>query len=230
MDIAPINEDDGSLTERAYQAISGAITRLELKPGEMLTQDRLAKWLSISRTPVREALRRLEQDGVIQHVSGRGLIVAELTVQDVEELLELLQVLDTHAALLAARRRDGEQATALVAIANTLLDAAEQRDLERWSIRDKPYHETLLNATQNMRLKYSVLNVRKRLQRITYNVAVDPEFLMLGTHEHVAIARAIAAGDERAASEAMRLHLESVAGRAMLLVRNYLVPIRGERF
>ena len=230
MDIAPINEDDGSLTERAYQMISGAITRLELKPGEMLTQDRLAKWLSISRTPVREALRRLEQDGVIQHVPGRGLIVAELTVQDVEELLELLQLLDTHAALLAARRRDNEQATALVAIAATLLDAAEQRDLELWSLRDKPYHETLLNATQNMRLKYSVLNVRKRLQRITYNVAVDPEFLMLGTQEHIAIAQAIAACDERAAAEAMRLHLESVAGRAMLLVRNYLVPIRGERF
>ena len=76
------NEDVASFTEKAYQAILGAIARLELKPGETLTQDRLAKWLAISRTPVREALRRLEQDGLIANVPGRGLIVTELTIKD----------------------------------------------------------------------------------------------------------------------------------------------------
>ena len=69
------NDDVASLTERAYQAISSAIANLEFKPGEALKQDHLARWLSISRTPVREALRRLEQDGIIQTVPGRGLVV-----------------------------------------------------------------------------------------------------------------------------------------------------------
>src|SRR5215212_3975578 len=108
-------EDFASLTERAYQAISLAIARLELKPGESLTQDRLAKWLSISRTPVREALRRLEQDGIIQTAPGRGLIVTELTIKDVEDLLEMLGLLDTQAAYLAAQRRTQAQAERLVA-------------------------------------------------------------------------------------------------------------------
>lgn len=230
MDVAQLKEDDVSLTERAYHAISAAITRLELKPGETLTQDRLAKWLAISRTPVREALRMLEQDGLIQQVPARGLIVTELTVRDVEELLEMLQLLDSHAALLAAQRRNSEQGRELVTISMSLLDAAERRDLELWSERDKPYHRLLLAAAGNGRLEHSVLQTRKRLQRITYNVAVDHDFLLAGTHEHIVVAQAIAAGDAHAAAEAMRLHLAAVAERAMHLVRNYLVPIRGERF
>src|SRR5919205_2069470 len=125
-----IRDDVASLTEKAYQAISTAIARLELKPGESLTQDRLARWLSISRTPVREALRRLEQDGIIHTAPGRGLIVAELTIKDAEDLLELLALLDTHAAYLAAQRRTKEHADRLVAIASDLLVAAERNDIE----------------------------------------------------------------------------------------------------
>src|SRR5262245_56488697 len=98
------NDDVASLTERAYQAISSAIANLEFKPGEALKQDHLARWLSISRTPVREALRRLEQDGIIQTVPGRGLVVTELTIKDVEDMLEMLQLMDAHAAYLAAQQ------------------------------------------------------------------------------------------------------------------------------
>src|SRR5258706_12925806 len=103
------NDDVASLTERAYQAISAAIATMELKPGEALKQDHLARWLSISRTPVREALRRLEQDGIIQTVPGRGLVVTELTIKDVGDMLEMLRLLDGHAAYLAAKRRTPEQ-------------------------------------------------------------------------------------------------------------------------
>src|SRR5436190_4657286 len=117
-------DDVESLTEKAYQAISSAIARLELKPGESLTQDRLARWLSISRTPVREALRRLEQDGIIQTQPGRGLVVTELTLKDVEDMLEMLRLMDAHAAYLAARRRTSEQADLLAQMARALLAAA----------------------------------------------------------------------------------------------------------
>src|SRR3954447_8927469 len=106
----PPRDDVASLTEKAYQAISGAIASLELKPGEALTQDRLAKWLSISRTLVREALRRLEQEGIIQTIPGRGVVVTELTIKDVEDMLDVLRALDSHAAFLAAQRRSREQA------------------------------------------------------------------------------------------------------------------------
>ena len=130
----PPHDDVASLTEKAYRAISGAIARLELKPGEALTQDRLAKWLSISRTPVREALRRLEQDRIIHTAPGRGLVVSELTIKDAEDLLEMLALLDTHAAYLAAQRRSPAQADQLVEISQMLLVAAERNDLAAWEV------------------------------------------------------------------------------------------------
>ena len=224
------NGDVASLTEKAYQAISGAIARLELKPGETLTQDRLAKWLGISRTPVREALRRLEQDGLIQNVPGRGLIVTELTIKDVEDLLELLRILDTQAAYLAAQRRTPEQAEELAAIAEALLVAAEDHDVEAWSRIDKPYHDLLLAATGNHFLRRAIEEVRRRLQRITYQVAIQPEHLLSGTREHVALAQAISDSDAHAAADTMRQHLQRVAAEAMELVRTYIVPVRGARF
>jgi DNA-binding GntR family transcriptional regulator len=224
------NGDVASFTEKAYQAILGAIARLELKPGETLTQDRLAKWLAISRTPVREALRRLEQDGLIQNVPGRGLIVTELTIKDVEDLLELLCILDTQAAYLAAQRRTPEQAEELAAIAQALLLAAEQHDVEAWSRIDKPYHDLLLEAAGNHFLRRSIEDVRRRLQRITYHVAIQPEHMLSGTREHVALAQAISESNAQAAADIMRQHLQTVATQAMQLVRTYIVPVRGARF
>ena len=223
-------DDVASLTEKAYQAISGAIARLELKPGESLTQDRLARWLSISRTPVREALRRLEQDGIIQTAPGRGLVVTELTIKDAEDLLEMLAVLDTHAAYLAAQRRSQEQAERLVEIGQMLFAAAERNDLDSWQEIDHPYHETLLDASGNLFLRRSIEDVRRRLQRLTYHLAIQPEHLIAGTRDHVALAQAISDRKAELAAEIMRQHLDTMHTMAMRLIRTHIVPVRGERF
>jgi len=226
----PPHDDVASLTEKAYRAISGALARLELKPGEALTQDRLAKWLSISRTPVREALRRLEQDRIIHTAPGRGLVVSELTIKDAEDLLEMLALLDTHAAYLAAQRRSPAQADQLVEISQMLLVAAERNDLAAWEEIDHPYHETLLDASGNLFLRRSIEDIRRRLQRLTYHLAIQPEHLIAGTHEHVAVAQAISERKAELAAEIMRQHLETMHTMAMRLIRTHIVPVRGERF
>ena len=223
-------DDVASLTEKAYQAISSAIARLELKPGESLTQDRLARWLSISRTPVREALRRLEQDGIIQTAPGRGLIVAELTIKDAEDLLDMLALLDTRAAFLAAQRRTPEQAERLVAIARELQGAADRYDIEAWDRIDQPFHETLLDASDNQFLRRSIEDVRRRLQRITYHLARQPEHLQSGTRDHVLLAQAIFQGDQAGAADIQRQHLDTLRAMALKLIRTHIIPVRGERF
>jgi DNA-binding GntR family transcriptional regulator len=223
-------DDVASLTERAYQAIARAIANLELKPGESLTQDRLARWLSISRTPVREALRRLEQEGIIQSVQGRGLIVTELTIKDVEDMLEMLRLMDGQAAYLAAQRRTEAQAARLMEISRALLDAAERHDVESWSITDKPYHEIMLEASGNQLLRQMIQDVRRRLHRITINSATRPERLLACTHEHLAVAEAVAQGDAEAAQRLMAQHIDAMSRSTMQLIHSYIVPIRGERF
>ena len=224
------NDDVASLTERAYQAISSAIANLEFKPGEALKQDHLARWLSISRTPVREALRRLEQDGIIQTVPGRGLVVTELTIKDVEDMLEMLRLMDAHAAELAAQRRTQEQADRLAAVARELLIKAERHDVEGWSIADKPYHEIILAASGNALLRQMIQDVRRRLHRITINSGTRPERLLACTHEHLEVADAIVRGDAAAAASLMRKHIDAMSASAMALIRTYIVPVRGERF
>lgn len=225
------NEDGfASLTEKAYQAISGAIANLELKPGEPLTQDRLAKWLQISRTPVREALRLLEQDGIIQNVPGRGLVVAEFTVKDVEDMLEMLRLLDGQAAYLAAQRRSADAARRMVEIAHALLGPAEQGDTKAWSLADKPYHELMLDAAGNRLLRQSILDIRRRLHRITISSSTRPSRLLVCTHEHIAIAEAIMSGDAGAAASCMQQHIDAMRESTMELINGYLVPSRGARF
>jgi DNA-binding GntR family transcriptional regulator len=224
------NDDVASLTERAYQAISSAIANLEFKPGEALKQDHLARWLSISRTPVREALRRLEQDGIIQTVPGRGLVVTELTVKDVEDMLEMLRLMDAHAAELAAQRRTQEQADRLAAVAHELLLRAERHDVEGWSIADKPYHEIILAASGNALLRQMIQDVRRRLHRITINSGTRPDRLLACTCEHLEVADAIVRGDSEAAAALMRKHIDKMSESAMALIRTYIVPVRGERF
>ena len=227
----PMQQDDvASLTELAYRRISTAIANLELKPGEALTQDRLARWLSISRTPVREALRRLEQERIIQTVAGRGLVVTELTVKDVEDMLEMLRLMDPHAAFLAAQRRSPAQAQQLRDVTRKLLDSAEAFDVEGWSIADKPYHEIMLEASGNKLLRQSIQDVRRRLHRISINSVTRPERLLECTHEHAAVADAVVAGDAMRAQTLMRRHLEAMSSSVMALVRNYIVPIHGSRF
>jgi DNA-binding GntR family transcriptional regulator len=224
------SDDVASLTEKAYQAISSAIANLQFKPGEALRQDHLARWLSISRTPVREALRRLEQDGIIQTIAGRGLVVTELTIKDVEDMLEMLRLLDGHAAYLAAQRRSAEQAEQLAEIARALLAAAERHDVEGWSIADKPYHEIVLAASGNLLLRQTIQDVRRRLHRITINSGTRPERLLACTHEHMQVADAIVRGDAAAAAALMSEHIDAMSASAMVLIRTYIVPVRGERF
>jgi DNA-binding GntR family transcriptional regulator len=179
---------------------------------------------------VREALRRLEQDRIIHTAPGRGLVVTELTIKDAEDLLEMLALLDTHAAYLAAQRRSQAQADQLVEIGQMLLVAAERNDLAAWEEIDHPYHETLLDASGNLFLRRSIEDIRRRLQRLTYHLAIQPEHLIAGTHEHVALAQAISERKAELASDIMRQHLETMHTMAMRLIRTHIVPVRGERF
>ncbi|MEN9934242.1 MAG: hypothetical protein RLZZ387_821 [Chloroflexota bacterium] len=222
--------EDASRTEKAYQAILGAIASMALKPGDALTQDRLARWLSISRTPVREALRRLEQDGLIQNVPGRGLVVAELTARDVEDMLEVLRLLGPHAAALAARRRSDAQAARITAAAQALVGAVIRGDAEELATADVHFQDALLEACDNMVLQRYVRDLRRRLQRFTLPPAAEATRLASYAADHQAVAEAVAAGNAEAAARLMRAHMDALGDGAMTLIRSYIVPVRGERF
>ena len=88
----------------------------------------------------------------------------------------------------------------------------------------------MLTASGNQLLRQSILDVRRRLHRVTINSATRPERLLACTHEHLAVAEAIIAGDAEAAARLMREHIDAMSASAMTLIRTYIIPVRGERF
>src|SRR5688500_13982070 len=112
------------LATRAYQGIRGAILDLSLQPGQALQEVALASWLGTSRTPVREAIRRLQSEGLVEGSTSRGVVVAQVSVDDVANAYLVLELLEGLAGRLAAQRLTDEGAPGLRALMAQLQRAA----------------------------------------------------------------------------------------------------------
>jgi DNA-binding GntR family transcriptional regulator len=152
-----------TLAEQVYASLKKAIVNGDLKPGERLKELEIAQSLGASRTPVREALSSLEQEGLVKPLRSGGLMVVELAESDVDEIYGLLQVLEGYAAGLAARRITAKQLEQL----QTNCDRAERvphDDAERQSGLTLRFNQLLLQASGHQRLQDLVQNLRSAMQ------------------------------------------------------------------
>lgn len=137
--------------------IREAILRGYLRPGQRLDQNELAELLNVSRSPVREALRTLAAEGLVQMYPHRGAVVAELSPEEVEEIYFIRGVLEGLAARLAAPRMDEDRIAALQAI----LEQMEQTtDLDHWLELNRRFHGTIYHAINRPRLFSIIKNLR----------------------------------------------------------------------
>lgn len=198
-------------SERAYRALREEIVRWELAPGTVLAEVELAERLQMSRTPVREALARLVADGLAVAVGGRGLEVAPMDLDDVRELYEVRQALETQAARLAARRGDqrvfAELAGELGVVPGTLGDADPDR--EAYYALVARFDAALDASVRNDYLVAALGSVRTHLARIRRVAKDNPDRLAAAAAEHRTIAAAIAAGDGDLAAHATHVHLHN---------------------
>lgn len=120
------------LVDEAARALREAILDGRLRPGQRLLQDRLAEMLGVSRTPIREALQRLEREGLVRSVGRQGMVVAQLAAQDIEEIYDVREVLEGLAARLAASRISQAQLNTLRKSLERMAGHAEKGDARRW--------------------------------------------------------------------------------------------------
>lgn len=202
----------------AYERLKDAIQHAALEPGQPLTETRLSKLLGISRTPVREALQQLAQEGLVQVIPGRAITVAEQSVQDVLDVVHLRWLLEPELVRLAtevASRREIEQLKRSVA---EMQAAIESRDQTAWSRADSVFHQVLGEACPNQLLCEVVIQMRNRVHQIAnIDSQTNPARLAECTDEHVEIVEAMAARDAAAAEDAMRSHIDKL--RESLLSR-----------
>ncbi len=194
-----------SLADQAYEALRAAIAEGRLKPGERIRELALAARLSISRTPIREAMQRLARDGLIQLDARNGAKVTELSLEAIQELYDLREILEGSAARFAAQ---GATANDLQRLDAVLAKEAEHADDSAVLAKlNKRFHQTLCEAANNRFLSSAVATFSTTL------LLLGPTTLAAGQRadesqaEHRAIVAAIKAGDADEAERLMRGHI-----------------------
>jgi DNA-binding GntR family transcriptional regulator len=198
---------------RAYEGIRGLIVRGEVLAGDQLRESRLAELLDVSRTPVREAMRRLETEGVIERRENRRSYVAEINPQDMAELYVVRASLESIAAGLAAERGGDE----LVRVLSTLVDdmdgvlAHKPVDYARLTTLNGDFHAALLTAAGNRLLAATAQGLMKRpLVSHTFRKYSSEELARSQAH-HRELVAACASADSEWAESVMRSHILAAA-------------------
>lgn len=194
------------LREIVFETLRDAIITGQLKPGERLMEVQLAEELGVSRTPVREAIRKLELEGLVVMVPRKGAYVADISTKDVAEVFEIRAALESLAAGLAAERITQEELEELHRILET--ESTENLDLETLIEVDTAFHEVIYKASRNERLVQIISNLREQIQRFRSITLAKPGRMKDALKEHKQIVEAISQGDVALARQLAQQHIE----------------------
>jgi DNA-binding GntR family transcriptional regulator len=195
----------GSLAQAACSALREAIQNGSLKPGERIREQELSEWLKVSRTPVREALRHLQAEGMIETRDG-GLAVTSFDLRAVTELYDLRESLEATAAALAASHADPTEIALLQSMMDSQRSSSESGVQARLNME---FHEQIYRATHNRFLLRTLLGLRDSLVLLGHTTLALPERAQRAVAEHAEIVNAIAAKDPARASAAARAHIRA---------------------
>ena len=206
-----------SLAEDVYEAIFAQLMALKIAPGAKITVDSLVKEFSVSQTPIREALGRLEGEGLVVKTHLVGYRAApQITRQRFDELYELRLLLEPHAAAKAAVSLDADKLSQLVEAAGVMARREGKDAKSRYSSfarQDAAFHDLILLYAGNELIRQTLTfqHTHFHIFRLMYHSRVTEEAL----DEHEAILAAFAAGDAKAARASMRIHIEHSRDRLL---------------
>ncbi len=213
-----------TLTDELYEEMWKRLVNLEYEPGSRLSDDALATAFGVSRTPMREALSRLGQAGLVEIKPYRGYFVADRSPEAIDELFGMRIALETWATRTATPRID-------------LADLPAQVDLEPVDDADTPvasadafvrsdfaFHTFIVERAGNERLRRALVEINGQLSVAVLRLALIPETRWAAMAEHTRIAEAIAEGDLRAAADAMERHIRNVQERVRDMFATDAVP------
>lgn len=208
--LAPIDfESCRPLREVVFEALREAIADRRLRPGERLMEVQLAEEMGVSRTPVREAIRRLELEGFVVMVPRRGAYVANYSLKDIADVFEIRAALEALAAGLAAERITEEEIEELERSLHRLAAHVEASDLEALVEEDTAFHEVLYRASRNQRLVQIVSNLRELIQSFRTKSLAAPGRMRETLEEHQRITEAVVARNVLLARRLAQEHIEN---------------------
>jgi len=198
---------DARQSEQAYVAIKDAILRHEMPPGFQLLEPALALRLGMSRTPVHEALVRLQDEGYVELQARRGMRVTLLSPREIREITELLACLEVEAAeRTAARRLPAEELEVFDAAIKAMDRALESGDVDAWNSADSRFHLLLIEFCGNRLLIDVAKRFLEQANRFRYLTSSHRTPPVYSNVNHAAVVEAIRRGDPQSAGEIHRAH------------------------
>lgn len=217
--LAPIKLDNYKpLRELVFDALREAIISGRLKPGQRLLEIQLADELGVSRTPVREAIRKLELEGFVVMIPRKGAYVADISLKDIADVFEIRGALEGLAAGLAAERATDEEIEQMERHLVEVAECIERRDVDRLVESDTMFHDTLYVASRNQRLGQILNLLREQIQRFRMRTLSHPARMKVALDEHRGMVEALAARDPEAARRLAQEHIESAESSLMGLM------------
>ena len=208
--LAPIKLDSYQpLREVVCESLREAIRSGVLKPGERIMEIQLAEELGVSRTPVREAIRKLELEGYVVMMPRRGTYVASMSIRDINEIFEIRTALESLSNGLAADHITDDELEHLQRLLVIIGGYIKEGNIEKIVETDIEFHDLLYHAARNERLVGIISNLRDQLTRFRTLSMSYPGRLEETLAEHRLIVDAIASGDRKAASRAAERHMEN---------------------
>jgi DNA-binding GntR family transcriptional regulator len=214
--LQPIKLDNYKpLRELVFENIREAIINGHLKPGERLMEIQLAEELGVSRTPVREAIRKLELEGFVVMNPRKGAYVTDISIKDIADVFELRWALEALAAELAAERATEEEIEQMERHLLELAKVVEEQDVKKIVEIDTKFHETIYTASRNKRLGQILSLLGELIQRYRTLTLSKSERIKVTMEEHRAIVEALAARDPQRAGRLAQEHIESAENSLM---------------
>jgi DNA-binding GntR family transcriptional regulator len=192
----------------------------ELAPGMFLDEVRLAEQMSISRTPLREALKVLTVEGLVRHEPRRGCFVAEVTEKDLDEIFPVIALLEGRCAFEAAQNASDAELQALEELHQKLTRHARAKRINEYYETNFEIHEAIITLAGNRWLAGVISDLRKIVKLARLQQLHAPGRLDQSLNEHLAVFAALKARDAEGAEAAMRTHLQRQRGALRELARN----------
>jgi len=199
-----------SVRQDIYEKIRDDITFGRLMSGERLTEKKLSDLYKVSRSPIREALRQLESEGLISFERNKGIEVAKLSAKQVEEIYDLRELLEGFAVRTAIAKMTKRDIAYLEDLHKKLIKAAQSKDTQAWLHNNALFHGFFRDRADNENLCQLIIMLKRRIYRYQYMPVSYPHFIDIYAEHHAALIECCKKKDAAMAEKVMRIHVRKV--------------------
>lgn len=203
-----IDDEYLPLRDVVFNTLRNAILMGDIEPGERLMEVKLAEKLGVSRTPIREAIRMLELEGLVEMAPRKGAQVAKITKEDIKDVLEVRKVLEDLAIDLACDNIDAQEIKKLEENVVRFQNAIKKNDIKEIAVIDVEFHEIIYVSTKNRRLIQILSNLREQMYRYRFEYIKDKETREVLVKEHKTIVEALKNKNKQGGKDAIKKHLD----------------------